>query len=258
MNIGLFAAELVGNEISSFFGRNAEPLACLVLDSNDLKRINSEIITNSGISDRNRIFYSDSLQTGGTLAALKQMELDLILLAWWPYILKKSILEIPRLGSLNFHPSYLPFNRGKHYNFWSIVEEAPFGVTIHWVDEAVDTGDIAFQSIINKSWEDTGETLYQKAQKELVKLFKERFTDIKEGKIPRISQKKYLGSFHKSEELEKASKIELEKKYKARDLLNLLRARTFPPHPGAWFVENGEKYQIRIQIAKVGCEEDNE
>jgi methionyl-tRNA formyltransferase len=186
------------------------------------------------------------------------MELDLIVLAWWPYILRKSVLEIPRLGCLNFHPSYLPFNRGKHPNFWNIVEEVPFGVTIHWVDEGVDTGDIAFQSIINKSWEDTGKTLYQKAQIEVVKLFKERFADIREGRIPRISQKKYFGSFHKSDELEKASQIELEKEYKARNLLNLLRARTFPPHPGTWFVENGQKFQIRIHITKVVSEEDSD
>lgn len=250
MNIGLFAADRVGNEIAKFFGENKEPLTCLVLDSADRKGLNSEIIKNSKIRP-DRIFYSDFLYDRNTLAALKGLSLDLILLVWWPYILKKELIRIPKFGCLNFHPSYLPYNRGKHYNFWTIVEDTPFGVTLHWVDEGIDTGDIAFQSKMKKTWLDTGETLYYKAQEELIRLFKERFPEIKRGNIPRIPQNFKRGSFHKSNEIEKASQIHLEEKYKARDLLNIIRARSFPPHPGAWFVENGIKYEVRIQITKV-------
>lgn len=248
MNIGLFAADTVGNEVTRFLGENKELLACLVLDSKDRRGINSEIIRNSGISDPDRIFYSDSLYEERTLYALRSLELDLILLAWWPYILKKDLIGIPKMGCLNFHPSYLPYNRGKHYNFWTIVEDTPFGVTIHWVDAGIDTGDIAFQSRIEKSWEDTGETLYYKAQEEIVRLFKEKFSEIKRGHIPRIPQNLGKGSFHRSNELEEASRIELDRYYKARDLLNLLRARTFRPYPSAWFIDNGVKYEVRVEI----------
>ena len=233
MNIGLFAADIVGLQVARFFGENKEPLACLVLDSKDRKGLNAEIIKSSGLTDPTRIFLSDQLEREDTLKVLRNLELDLILLAWWPYILKKQVIEIPRLGCLNFHPSYLPYNRGKHYNFWTIVEDTPFGVTLHWVDEGIDTGDIAFQSRIEKTWEDTGETLYYKAQEEIVKLFMEKFPEIKRGNIPRIPQDLNKGSFHKSNELEKASEIDLNRYYKASDLLNILRARTFPPHPGA-------------------------
>ncbi len=258
MNIALFAADTVGNAVAEFFGENQEPLACLVLDSRDGKRINSEIITHSGITDPRKIFYSDLLYEEQTITALKSMGLDLILLAWWPYIIRKSLIQIPRMGCLNFHPSYLPYNRGKHYNFWTIVEDVPFGVTLHWVNEGIDSGDIAFQSVIEKSWEDTGETLYHKAQKEIVRLFKEKFFEIKRGNIPRIPQNLSNGSFHKSDELEKASRIELDKSYKARDLLNILRARTFRPHPGAWFIDDGIKYEVRVEITKVNNEAINE
>ena len=258
MKIGLFAADVVGNEVSKFFGENQEPLACLVLDSTDRKGLNSEIIRNSGVADLGKVFYSDSLYEEQTLTALRSLELDLILLAWWPYILKKSLIEIPRMGCLNFHPSYLPYNRGKHYNFWTIVEDTPFGVTLHWVNEGIDSGPIAFQSLIEKSWEDTGKTLYYKAQKEIVRLFKEKFPEIKRGNIPRIPQDLSKGSFHRSNELEEVSKIELDKNYRARDLLNILRARTFRPYPGVWFIDNGIKYEVRVEITRVNNEEDNE
>ena len=251
MKIGLFAADIVGNETAKFFGENKEPLACLVLDSKDRKGLNSEIIRNSRIADPRKIFYSDSLYEKQTPNALRSLELDLILLAWWPYIVKKDLIEIPRMGCLNFHPSYLPYNRGKHYNFWTVVEDAPFGVTLHWVNEGIDAGDIAFQSPIEKFWGDTGETLYYKAQEEIVKLFRQKFPEIKQGNIPRIPQDLARGIFHRSDELEHASRIELEKHYKARDLLNILRARTFPPYPGAWFIDKGVKYEVRVQITRV-------
>lgn len=250
MRIGLFAADNVGSEIVKFFREQHEPLACLVLDSRDRKNLNSEMKRNSGIKD-DKIFYSDSIYEEEILEKLSQLELDLIILAWWPYILKKSLLALARLGIMNFHPSLLPYNRGKHYNFWTVVEDTPFGVTLQWVEEGIDSGDIAFQSVIGKSWEDTGESLYCKAQEEMIHLFKENFAAIKMGTIPRVPQDLGIGSFHKSCEIEKASKIELDKYYKARDLLNILRARTFPPHPGAWFVDKGAKYEIQVKIGKV-------
>ena len=250
MNIALFAARHVGYEVARFFGENKEALSCLILDENDVAGYNSKIIADSGVADE-RVFYSNSLYKQQTLTSLKKMDLDLILLAWWPYIIKKSLIQIPRLGCLNFHPSYLPYNRGKHYNFWTLVEDTPFGVTLHWIDEGIDSGDIAFQSVIEKSWEDTGETLYVKAQEKIVNLFKLKFHAIKFGNIPRIGQDPDKVSFHRSGELEPGSRIELDKSYKARDLLNVLRARTFPPYPAAWFLDKDEKYEVRIKINKV-------
>ena len=71
---------------------------------------------------------------------------------------------------------------------------------------------------------------------------------IKNGDIPKIDQDLSKGNLHYSYEIDSASKIDLNKFYKARDLLNLIRARTFTPYPGAWFVENEKKYEIRINI----------
>lgn len=250
MKIGLFAANVVGSRIAKFLGDQGETPACLVLDSQDPAGLNPGIVANSGVTDSNFVFASNALSGSQTLDRLRALDLDLIVLAWWPYILKPELIKIPRLGCLNFHPSFLPYNRGKHYNFWAIVESAPFGVTIHWVDVAVDGGDIAFQSRIETTWEDTGATLYYKAQEEIVRLFTEKFTEIKAGRIPRIPQDLAHGSVHFARELEEASRIELDQAYTARTLLNLLRARTFPPHPAAWFTDDGKRYEVRIEIKR--------
>ncbi|MEK6334534.1 MAG: formyltransferase family protein [Acidobacteriota bacterium] len=257
MRIGLFAANVVGKRIARFMGDQGEAPACLVLDANDSAGLNPETIAGSGVMDSSLIFDSSSLKEEQTLARLRALDLDLIVLAWWPYILKAELIEIPRLGCLNFHPSFLPYNRGKHYNFWAIVERAPFGVTIHWVDVAVDCGDIAFQSRIETSWEDTGATLYYKAQEEIVRLFKEKFSEIKAGRIPRLAQDLAQGSVHRARELEEASRIELDQTYPARALLNLIRARTFPPYPAVSFVDEDQRYEVRIEIKKVDEGEQN-
>lgn len=251
MKIGLFAANVVGGRIAKFMGDQREAPACLVLDANDPAGLKAGIIADSGVTDESLIFESNLLGSDQTREQLRALGLDLIVLAWWPYILKPELIGIPRLGCLNFHPSFLPYNRGKHYNFWAIVEGAPFGVTIHWVDVAVDCGDIAFQSRIATSWEDTGATLYYKAQEEMVRLFTEKFAEIKAGRIPRIPQDLARGSIHRARELEEASRIELDQTYPARALFNLLRARTFPPHPAASFIDEGKRYEVRIEIKRV-------
>jgi len=251
MRIALFAADRVGTEISKFFYEKNEPLSCLVIDSKDPKNFNDQIINYFRSTGGSRIIASDSIYEPKTIKALRNLHLDLILLAWWPYIIKSELLRLPRIGCLNFHPSYLPFNRGKHYNFWSIVEDVPFGVTIHWVTEEIDAGDIAFQTLIETSWEDTGETLYHRAQSEIIRLFVKNFRLIKRGKIPRIPQDLEQGSFHYGHEIEKASMINLDQDYNARHLLNLIRARTFPPFPGVRFIENGKMYEVQIRITEV-------
>lgn len=256
MNIALFAARSVGYEVARFFGEKKEKIACLVLDSNDRSGLNLQIMEASGVS-QDCIFYSSDLYHNETLNYLNENNLDLIILAWWPYILKEQLIKIPRIGCLNFHNSYLPYNRGKNPNFWSIVENFPYGVTLHFIDSGIDSGDIAYQAGIEKNWEDTGETLYIRGLQEIIRLFKDKFYEIKNGQIPRKKQDLIKGSFHKSSELEMASRIELDKAYKARELLDLLRARTFRPHPGAWFLENGERYEVRVEIKKANKTEDD-
>lgn len=179
------------------------------------------------------------------------MNFELGVLAWWPHIIKKPLLSLPKCGFLNFHPSFLPYNRGKHYNFWALVEQCPFGVTLHKVDAGIDSGDIVSQRAISYSWEDNGESLYSKAQIEIVELFKSTYPNLRKGSVNTQTQDLSKGSFHLSSEIDAASKIEIDATYTARELLNLIRARTFTGYPGCWFEEvNGETYEVRIQIKR--------
>jgi folate-dependent phosphoribosylglycinamide formyltransferase PurN len=57
-------------------------------------------------------------------------------------ILRKSMLQIPRLGVLNVHLGLLPEIRGMSSPEWSLLTDVPVGVTIHYMDEGVDTGPL--------------------------------------------------------------------------------------------------------------------
>lgn len=79
-------------------------------------------------------------------AALAAPRPDLIVVACWPWRLPPAILGLPRLGILNLHPSPLPALRGPEPLFWAFYEgHERTAVTLHWMDEGLDSGPIALQ-----------------------------------------------------------------------------------------------------------------
>lgn len=176
---------------------------------------------------------------------------DLGLLLWWPNIIKAPLIALPRLGFINTHPSLLPYNRGKHYNFWAIVEQAPFGVTLHKVEEGIDTGPIIAQSRLSYGWEDTGETLFLRARQAMIQLLKESYGSLRAGKITLLPQDLEKGSFHRADEIDKASWIDLDNPTTPRDLLNRIRARVFPGRPSCRFEDDGRAYEVTVSIKEI-------
>ena len=58
--------------------------------------------------------------TSENIASKFGSDIEFGVLAWWPKIIKQKLLDKPRQGFINTHPSLLPYNRGKHYNFWPL------------------------------------------------------------------------------------------------------------------------------------------
>ncbi len=77
---------------------------------------------------------------------LHEKNLDLIVVFSMSKLLKSKIFNIPRFGTINIHPAFLPEYRGPNPDFWQCfyMEEYP-GVTVHYIDEGEDTGDIIFK-----------------------------------------------------------------------------------------------------------------
>ena len=137
------------------------------------------------------------------------------------------------------------------YYFWNLIEDVPFGVTLHWIDEKIDSGDIAFQKQLKNSWEDTGFTLRKKGGEEIIKLFEDNLDLIISGNIPRKKQDLTKGSFRLGKEIQDSSKIDLDQSYTAKELLNLIRARSGFASGGICFEDGNKKYEVTLLIKKV-------
>jgi methionyl-tRNA formyltransferase len=247
--LGLFADGPVGRAAVTFvLATRPQDLQLVVVNTPDFA---SSVGLDTAAANAPAVLSWDELMTPPGQQRAVSLELDAIVLCWWPYLIRGPLLQLARRHILNMHPSLLPHCRGKDPNFWCLVEGRPHGVTIHHVDQSVDGGDIAFQKPIPVSWEDTGETLYRKAEAAMIDLFKESYDAIATDAVPRLKQDASRGSFHRRAELDAASLIDLDATYSARDLLNLLRARTFAPHPACRFADGGERYEVRIAVKKL-------
>lgn len=140
------------------------------------------------------------------------------------YLIKKNILNLFKESSINLHISYLPFNKGADPNFWSFVENSPKGVTIHKIDEGLDTGEIIVQKKVffRNVNQQTLSTTYEILQNEIQSLFYENWYSIKNKKIKSIPQIG-SGSLHRINDIKKYNFL-LENEgwnTKIKDILNL-------------------------------------
>ncbi len=83
-----------------------------------------------------------------TLAVLAAFAPDVAVVACFTRRIPPAALAVPRLGFLNLHPSLLPLYRGPQPLFWQLRDGAPTGATVHYMDEGLDTGDIAAQTAV--------------------------------------------------------------------------------------------------------------
>ena len=195
------------------------------------------------------IFDASTLRTPATLDAIRALDADLGLSIFFGYILKPAFLGIFPRGVLNLHPSYLPYNKGANPNVWSIVEETPAGVTLHFIDEGVDTGDVVARMLVPVEPIDTAATLYRKLEVASVDLFAAQWPHLCKGDILRFQQESGSGTHHRQNDLHTLEQVDLDKTYTARELLNQLRARTFPPYGGVYFEDQGRRVYVRIQLS---------
>lgn len=243
---GLFADGLVGEAVLSVLARRCPDNLAYVATTSANSRVAS-CHEASGLSAP--LLSIDRPKQASDLPIYEGEAPQVVFLAWWPKIVSQRFLSAGQAVTLNMHPSLLPYGRGKDPNFWALAENEPFGVTIHHVDSGVDTGGIAFQAELASDWTDTGESLYGRAQEALVLLFEQSLDAMLSLDIPCVPQAEGKPPRRRAE-LASRSELDIDAPTTARSVLNLLRARTFPPFPGCRFTDETGSYQVRVQIEK--------
>jgi methionyl-tRNA formyltransferase len=199
---------------------------------------------------RATIVEARALADAATVRALADLRPDIGVSAMFGYILKPDVLDVAPRGCVNIHLALLPFNRGAYPNVWSIVERTPAGVSIHYMDAGVDTGDVVAQREVPVTAVDTGQTLYERLEREALELFTETWPSIRDARAPRVPQDPLAGTAHRLRDVDAIDAIDLGRRYTARTLIDIIRARTFPPYRGAYFEEAGRRTFLRLQLLR--------
>jgi len=238
----------VALEVLKWLKQRNENIVGLVVHPPEKRKYGEEIIRASGLPSE-FIFSGTEINQTQFLDRMRELKPDIILSVLFDYVLREGLIRIPSMGCINLHPAYLPYGRGQYPNVWSIVEQTPAGATLHYIeDEGIDTGDIIAQKEAVVDFKDTGESLYRKLEKACIELFKDNWEAIKSGTNKRIAQPAG-GTYHTTKDVRKIDEIRLDHKYKARHLLNILRARTFPPYESSYVIlEDGRKIYIRVSL----------
>lgn len=133
-------------------------------------------------------FFTQDINSTETVEFAMNLRPDVIVVSN-AGIFKKEIISVPRNGCVNLHMGMLPKYRGLDTIFWALYNnEKKIGVTVHFVDEGVDTGDIILEKTIQVDPEDTEKILSCKARKLGVKMMIEALEQIEKGTVEIISQ----------------------------------------------------------------------
>ena len=169
------------------------------------------------------------------------LKADLGVLAFVSDIVPARVFNAPRLGSICYHPSILPKYRGMSAINWAVINgEAKTGLTIFWVDEGIDTGDILLQKEVEVGpAETTGEVYFNKLYPVGVAAVLEAVGLVAQGKAPRIPQDHSLATYDPPCD-EKVAALNWNRP--ARQVFNFIRG--CDPQPGATTTFRGEKVKV--------------
>lgn len=153
-------------------------------------------------------------------------------------MLPQALLDIPRLGALNLHPSALPRYRGRSPINWVLVHgETETGVTLHYMVARADRGDIVAQRRFPIAEADTALTLHKRATDEARRLFSEVYPLLREGRAPRVPQDGSRASYFGGR---KPQDGRIDWGWPTRRVYDLVRAVTHP-YPGAFTEHAGRR-----------------
>lgn len=142
---GGFTPSIIIEENSSLAKKNRDGIISTFKNSSE-----NFLLTKDAIADQN-IFLSEVKNHNDRSCEdlLKKFDLDLIVLGD-TRIIKKNIMVIPKIGTLNSHPGYLPDVKGNNPYIWAIINNLPQGCSIHFIDDNVDTGDVLLREMIDQ------------------------------------------------------------------------------------------------------------
>jgi methionyl-tRNA formyltransferase len=137
-----------------------------------------------------RLVETADVNSRETIAALREVEPDMIFIVGWSQLVLDEFIRLPKRGVFGMHPTLLPKHRGRAAIPWAILSGlARTGVTLFEIsDGTADSGPIVGQVEVPISPDETAETLYAKVTEAHLELVRRYVPELLDGSAPRLPQ----------------------------------------------------------------------
>lgn len=202
------------------------------------------------------IYVIEKMNDENTIRYLEEWNPDLIIVSGWYHLIGNYILNLPGKGVIGLHPSLLPKYRGGAPLVWQIINgERYAGITLFYMDEGVDSGDIIGQKKVEIKYTDTIKSLYFKVGEKGIELLREYLPQIDKGCSPRKKQVDLNDQDIWPQR--NPDDGEINWNLTSRQIYDFIRAQT-RPYPGAFTHYEGEMYSIWdaeiVDYSEYNCE----
>ena len=187
------------------------------------------------------LFQPPSYKDAAVLEQMRSLNADLCVMAYVTLLVPEPVLNAPRLGSIQYHPSLLPLHKGPSSINWPIIfGETKTGLSIFWPDEGLDTGPILLQKEVEIAPDDTLGSLYFNHLFPMgVAAMVEAVDLVRDGTAPRIEQDPSGGSY---EGWCTADEVRIDWHQDVDRVYNMIRGAN--PQPGAWTTLAGKRITV--------------
>lgn len=174
------------------------------------------------------ILINSNVNSPEFLGEIYKYNADLFVSMSFDQIFKADLINLPRLKTINCHAGKLPYYRGRNVLNWVLInDEKEFGITVHYVDAGIDTGDIILQKTYKITDDDTYKTLLDRAYCGCAEVLYDAIKKIQCGNVQTIKQNSidqvglYCGRRREGDEV-------LDWNQTSRNIFNFVRALCIP------------------------------
>ncbi len=222
-----------------FFGDGAwatDSLKALINEGHDLlglviRKVPTDLsLLKLGQENNIMIFQPEKVNDPDFVQQVRELDSEINLSVSFDQIFKSDIIQSPALAFVNFHAGQLPFYRGRNVINWAIINgETTIGLTAHFVDCGIDTGDVILHRMLPLDWTDTYRDVLQKVVLAFPALVVDTIRAFEEGQVSRKTQSSEQGTYFP---LRREGDEWLDWSDTSRNLYNKIRGISHPG-PGA-------------------------
>lgn len=187
---------------------------------------------------KDKWFTVDTINGTKAKKIFEENKIDILLVMACQEIIKSEILSLPKIGCIGRHLALLPKRRGRAPVAWALIQGLEkTGVTLFWLDEGIDSGDIISQKEVPIDFEDEASDLHDKLTSATVDLVDELIPKLEYGIFPRKTQDESKATYTHPRRPDMGL---IDWNRESHSLYNFIRGQNHP-YPGAFTYHKMDK-----------------